>query len=36
MESKNLKIEHYFLSKTLGVGAFGKVKRKNCFWILVN
>ncbi len=27
-EPTALKIEHYTLGKTLGVGAFGKVKRK--------
>ena len=26
-----LKLEHYIISKTLGVGAFGKVKRKSIF-----
>lgn len=25
--TSNLKIEHYIIGKTLGVGAFGKVKR---------
>ena len=28
-EPTALKIEHYTLGKTLGVGAFGKVKRKH-------
>ena len=27
----SLKLEHYIISRTLGVGAFGKVKRKVCF-----
>lgn len=26
-----LKLEHYLIGKTLGVGAFGKVKRKLTF-----
>jgi 5'-AMP-activated protein kinase catalytic alpha subunit len=33
--SNSLKIEHYTLGRTLGVGAFGKVKSTKCLLITV-
>ena len=32
----SLKLDHYILGKTIGVGAFGKVKRTNFFYNFLN
>lgn len=34
--TSNLKIEHYILGRTLGVGAFGKVKRNKNFCLCIS